>query len=107
MFATSAHVGRLPHRCIVRPEHVIEMGNHFVWEFVAGKSMVNVAPKFAFLHHYRICEFGGDDCVRQGSVVDRRVPDEWQQELTSAVTARVSSWRDVCHINGSFSVASL
>ena len=56
---------------ICRPEWVVEAGNHFVWEFVAGHGTVNVPPEAAILNHYRVCEFGGDDCVKAPSVVDR------------------------------------
>ena len=38
-----------------------------------------------FLHHYRVCEFGGDDCVHTESVVDRTVAERYKEELTSAI----------------------
>lgn len=56
---------------ICRPDHVIEAGNHFIWEFIPGHGTVNVPPEAAILHHYRVCEFGGDDCIKSQSVVDR------------------------------------
>ncbi|KAH9371850.1 hypothetical protein HPB48_000372 [Haemaphysalis longicornis] len=46
---------------IVRPGHG-SRGRH---------AMHRVSPEDALLHHYRICEFGGFDCVRQPSLVDR------------------------------------
>lgn len=56
---------------ICRPEYVIEAGNHFVWEFVPGHGTLNVPSDSAILNHYRVCEFGGDDCVKSASVIDR------------------------------------
>ncbi|CAA9996492.1 unnamed protein product [Nesidiocoris tenuis] len=56
---------------ICRPEFVIEAGNHFVWEFVPGHGTLNVPADAAILNHYRVCEFGGDDCVKTASVIDR------------------------------------
>ncbi|XP_014282306.1 beta-1,4-galactosyltransferase galt-1 isoform X2 [Halyomorpha halys] len=75
---------------ICRPEYVIEAGNHFVWEFVPGHGTVNVPSDAAILNHYRVCEFGGDDCIKSASVVDRtafryrerllhRVKERWTQ----------------------------
>ncbi len=49
---------------------VREAGNHFIWEFSEGFNL-NVPVSVGFLHHYRVCEFGGDDCVRTESKVDR------------------------------------
>lgn len=43
---------------ICLPYLVKEAGNHFVWEFLKGKT-VNVPTFIGFLHHYRVCEFGG------------------------------------------------
>ena len=40
------------------PHFVKEVGNHFVWEFHHGRTL-NVPTNIGFLHHYRICEFGG------------------------------------------------
>lgn len=56
---------------ICRPEYVIEAGNHFVWEFLPGHGTINVPADSAILHHYRICEFGGNDCVKTANIRDR------------------------------------
>lgn len=56
---------------ICKPRDVVEAGNHFVWEFIPGHGTLNVPSDAAILHHYRVCEFGGDDCVKTQSVVDR------------------------------------
>lgn len=54
------------------PRNVKEAGNHFIWEYSEGVN-VNVPTSIGFLHHYRVCEFGGDDCVHTDSRVDRTV----------------------------------
>lgn len=56
---------------VCKPREVVEAGNHFVWEFIPGHGTVNVPSDAAILHHYRVCEFGGDDCVKTQSLVDR------------------------------------
>ncbi|KAK6642822.1 hypothetical protein RUM43_004324 [Polyplax serrata] len=56
---------------ICRPEYVIEAGNHFVWEFLPGHGTINVPADSAILHHYRICEFGGNDCIKTANIRDR------------------------------------
>ncbi|XP_036321528.1 uncharacterized protein LOC118735714 isoform X2 [Rhagoletis pomonella] len=56
---------------ICKPESVIEAGNHFVWEFSPAKGSLNVPPTDGILQHYRVCEFGGNDCIKAPSVVDR------------------------------------
>ena len=66
------------------PRNVREAGNHFIWDFQEGFSL-NVPTSVGFLHHYRVCEFGGDDCVQTESVVDRTVADRYKEELTSAI----------------------
>ncbi|XP_031623466.1 uncharacterized protein LOC116340877 isoform X2 [Contarinia nasturtii] len=55
---------------ICKPEAVVEAGNHFVWEFITGRGSLNVPADAGILHHYRVCEFGGDDCIKAPSVVD-------------------------------------
>ncbi|XP_064477949.1 uncharacterized protein LOC135391579 [Ornithodoros turicata] len=85
------HAHRQRSKCVVSPERVVEMGNHFVWEFLtADKVTVNVAAELAFLHHYRVCEFGGDDCINTTSVVDRSLYF-WKDKLAPAVEHSVKS----------------
>lgn len=80
---------------MVVPPFVVELGNHFVWEFVAGKGTVNVAPEVGFLHHYRVCEFGGDDCIKTVSVQDRTVYKH-KGELIKKVNQRIEAVRQIC-----------
>jgi len=69
---------------ICSPGAVKEAGNHFIWEFHHGKTL-NVPPSLAFLHHYRVCEFGGDDCVHNPHVEDARVGEAWGTTLLARV----------------------
>ncbi|XP_076314683.1 beta-1,4-galactosyltransferase galt-1-like [Tachypleus tridentatus] len=78
-------------KCIVLPEHVVEIGNHLVWEFLPGRAMVNIPSDFGFLHHYRICEFGGNDCMKTTSGVDRRIYC-WKDQLVQAVQTQLRDW---------------
>jgi hypothetical protein len=82
---------------ICKPELVVEAGNHFVWEYVPGKGMLNVPADAAILHHYRVCEFGGDDCVKAASVVDRSA---WRfgAQLQKRVEQRWNQLRDKCDL---------
>ena len=41
---------------------------------------MNVDPKHAVSHHYRICEFGGFDCLKGASKIDR-VAHKWAENL--------------------------
>ena len=54
------------------PRRVKEAGNHFIWEFSSGHNL-NVPTDIGFLHHYRVCEFGGSDCVNTPHATDRTV----------------------------------
>ncbi|XP_013788844.2 beta-1,4-galactosyltransferase galt-1-like [Limulus polyphemus] len=83
-------------KCIVLPERVVEMGNHFVWEFLPGRAMANVHSDIGFLHHYRICEFGGNDCINTTSRVDRRIY-RWKDQLVQAVQTRLKDWEFICN----------
>lgn len=89
------HAHKQRSKCIVLPEKVVEMGNHFVWEFATGKAMTNVAPEAAFLHHYRVCEFGGNDCINTTHVTDRRMY-AWRDQLVDAVALRLRLLQPVC-----------
>ncbi|XP_058790320.1 uncharacterized protein LOC131663739 isoform X2 [Phymastichus coffea] len=79
---------------VCRPRDVVETGNHFVWEFVPGHGTVNVPADAAILHHYRVCEFGGDDCVKTASVVDRTAY-KYLDKLAESVE---STWQELVKI---------
>ncbi|XP_050697341.1 beta-1,4-galactosyltransferase galt-1-like isoform X3 [Eriocheir sinensis] len=66
------HKSGIRSKYIVRPERVVELGNHHVWEYVDGKKMIKrVPPDDALSHHYRICEYGGYECLKHPAHVDR------------------------------------
>ncbi|XP_060811054.1 beta-1,4-galactosyltransferase galt-1 isoform X2 [Bombus pascuorum] len=68
---TKLHPHKQRSKYICKPQDIVEAGNHFVWEFIPGHGTLNVPSDAAILHHYRVCEFGGDDCIKTQSVVDR------------------------------------
>ncbi|XP_065352816.1 uncharacterized protein LOC135947800 [Cloeon dipterum] len=82
---------------VCKPELVVEAGNHFVWEYVPGRGTLNVPADAGILHHYRVCEFGGDDCVKAASVVDRSA---WRfgAQLRERVSRRWQHLRTKCDL---------
>ncbi|CAG9824682.1 unnamed protein product [Phaedon cochleariae] len=82
---------------ICRPEVTVEAGNHFVWEFVPGHGTLNVPADAAILHHYRICEFGGDDCIKTTSTVDKTAY-RYKDVLTSAVKLQYEHLKKKCDL---------
>jgi hypothetical protein len=79
------------------PRQVKEAGNHFIWEFQQGNNL-NVPTNVGVLHHYRVCEFGGDDCVNAPNQVDRKV-HKYQQTLLENVKQVVSRLSDQCKLD--------
>ncbi|XP_045123799.1 uncharacterized protein LOC123511821 isoform X2 [Portunus trituberculatus] len=75
--------------------NVVEAGNHFVWEFLAGRGTLNVPNEVAFLHHYRVCEFGGDDCVRNPRITDTSMY-RYKDQLISAFTSTLRRLSSTC-----------
>lgn len=82
---------------ICRPEAVVEAGNHFVWEFILGKESLNVPATTAILQHYRVCEFGGDDCIKTPSVTDRTA-QKHGEGLERRVAAMYKSLKVKCNL---------
>ncbi|KAK9499218.1 hypothetical protein O3M35_002296 [Rhynocoris fuscipes] len=82
---------------VCRPEFVIEAGNHFVWEFVPGHGTLNVPSDAAILNHYRVCEFGGDDCVKSASVIDRTAY-RYKTRLVERVKAKWTELKTECSL---------
>ena len=68
----------------MKPENVVEVGNHNIWQFRVGKRQVKVDETMGLSHHYRICEFGGFACMKKPSVVDERT-HHWAGKLVVAV----------------------
>lgn len=69
---------------LVRPQRVAEVGNHNVWEHIGTKAVKNVPPDAGLSHHYRICELGGFDCLKQSNSVDR-IAHHWLLPLAKRV----------------------
>jgi len=69
---------------IVRPDAADMIGNHNVWTFFPGFVAKNINEDVAVSHHYRICEFGGFDCLKLPSKTDR-VAHRWAKSLFARV----------------------
>ncbi|XP_057332893.1 uncharacterized protein LOC130672365 [Microplitis mediator] len=82
---------------ICKPRDIIEAGNHFVWEFLAGHGTLNVPADAAILHHYRVCEFGGNDCVKTPSIIDRTAY-KYRDKLADAVDKIWTELNDKCQL---------
>ncbi|CAL4137470.1 unnamed protein product [Meganyctiphanes norvegica] len=80
--------------------YVVEAGNHFVWEFLPGKGTLNVPNDVAFLHHYRVCEFGGDDCVRNPRTTDTSMY-RYKDKLVGAYTSKLALFSQTCGLENS------
>ncbi|KAK3874532.1 hypothetical protein Pcinc_020550 [Petrolisthes cinctipes] len=63
-----------------RPEMVVEVGNHHVWQTIGPALEINVDEEFGLSHHYRVCELGGFNCINQPSQIDRTA-HRWMKDL--------------------------
>ena len=79
------------------PRNVKEAGNHFIWEFFRGSNL-NVPTKYGYLHHYRVCEFGGDDCIHTENHIDRTM-FLFQNKLIKNVKNVVHKLSERCQLN--------
>lgn len=88
---------RIRSKYICRPRAVVEVGNHFVWEFRAGNVAAHVPDTLAVMHHYRTCEFGGDTCLANPSIQDRSA---WKygDALATAVRQRFRQFGLSCPV---------
>lgn len=93
------HPHRQRSKLIVRPDALLEVGNHFVWQFVNGFGAVHVHSRAALLHHYRVCEFGGLECLKSSSVQDRRA-HHWASSLNIAMKDLYANYSKVCSALG-------
>lgn len=82
---------------ICKPELVVEAGNHFVWEYIPGHGTFNVPSDAAILHHYRICEFGGDDCIKTASTIDTTT-FKYRDRLVKAVKSKYDEFKGRCSL---------
>lgn len=58
---------------------------------------MNVPSSIGILHHYRVCEFGGEDCIKAASVQDRTA-HKYSTELVSRVRALYTSFKSKCNL---------
>ena len=79
------------------PRNVKEVGNHFIWEFHHGSSF-NVPTKYGYMHHYRVCEFGGDDCIKDNNHVDRTM-FKYRDRLISKINDVVEMFSNQCQLH--------
>ncbi|XP_050303883.1 uncharacterized protein LOC126741505 [Anthonomus grandis grandis] len=96
---TELHKHRTRSKMIVRPELIQMVGNHFIWEYYDKSKFdnMNVKESDAFMHHYRVCEFGGDDCVTSTSTVDTTAY-RYKNPLIDAVTSRYEKYFVKCNL---------
>jgi len=80
---------------IANPDTVVEAGNHFIWEMLPGYYTLSVPSHLAALHHYRVCEFGGDQCTKSPSIVDKSIL-KWGNELIERVAQQIDSFIAQC-----------
>ncbi|XP_073945240.1 uncharacterized protein [Choristoneura fumiferana] len=78
---TVPHPNKNRTKYALRPTDVVELGNHFVWEFTPGAIEAAVPIDRALLHHYRALYL---ESVQ--STVDRTA-HRWTKELVPRVTA--------------------
>lgn len=92
----SPHALKNRSKYAVRPREVVELGNHFIWEFAPGYHSFGAPIDRALLHHYRIaCEFGGMQCLTIPSTIDRTA-HRWSEELMQKVAAEKTQVEKEC-----------
>ncbi|XP_022170603.1 beta-1,4-galactosyltransferase galt-1-like [Myzus persicae] len=95
---TKLHPHKQRSKYICDPQRIVEVGNHFIWEFLnPSDGTFYFTPERAILHHYRVCEYGGDDCVTADSTVDRTVY-RYRKKLVDRITNTLSNLDTNCLI---------
>ncbi|XP_050546289.1 uncharacterized protein LOC126908342 isoform X2 [Daktulosphaira vitifoliae] len=96
---TKLHPHKQRSKYICDPRRVVEVGNHFIWEFLdpGHDATLYIPAERAILHHYRVCEYGGDDCITADSVIDRTVY-KYKSKLVDKVTNTLSNLDNQCLI---------
>jgi len=95
---TKLHPHKLRSKFVCDPQRVIEVGNHFVWEFLnPSDGTFYFTPEHAILHHYRVCEYGGNDCITADSTVDRTVY-KYRKKLVDRITNTLGNLDSNCLI---------
>lgn len=85
---------------ICKPEEVLEVGNHLVWEARTSQmKQLDLDPEEGFLHHYRAeCEFGGMSCLNLESAVDNTTW-KWKSALEEAMNRVQKSVGKKCDLS--------
>lgn len=65
--------------------------------YLSGHGTLNVPADAAILHHYRVCEFGGNDCIKTASTIDTTA-FRYKDRLIEAVKGRYNSLKDSCQL---------
>lgn len=95
---TKLHPHKQRSKYICDPRRTVEVGNHFIWEFLnPNDGTFYFTPEHAILHHYRVCEYGGNDCVTADSTVDRTVY-KYRQKLVDRITNTLGNLDTNCLI---------
>lgn len=95
---TKLHPHKQRSKYICDPRRIVEVGNHFIWEFLnPSDGTFYFTPERAILHHYRVCEYGGNDCVTADSTVDRTVY-KYRKKLVDRITNTLGNLDTNCLI---------
>ncbi|XP_026814092.1 beta-1,4-galactosyltransferase galt-1-like [Rhopalosiphum maidis] len=95
---TKLHPHKQRSKYICDPQRIVEVGNHFIWEFLnPSDGTFYFTPEHAILHHYRVCEYGGNDCVTADSTVDRTVY-RYRKNLVDRITNTLGNLDSNCLI---------
>lgn len=83
-----SHLGRhVRTKYIAKGDSVIEVGNHFVWQFIYGTREFKVDEKYGALHHYR------DNCEIFKFCDEKKFKDEHARKFSDELWKNVD---DVC-----------
>lgn len=63
-----------------------------------GYFTLSVPPHLGSLHHYRVCEFGGDQCTKSPYVADKS-SHIFGQQLAIRVADKLRGLADKCHLD--------
>ncbi|KAK3874542.1 hypothetical protein Pcinc_020560 [Petrolisthes cinctipes] len=63
-----------------RPEKVVEVGNHRAGQTIGPALEIFVDEQIGLSHHYRVCEFGGFNCINKPNQIDRTA-HRWMKDL--------------------------
>lgn len=82
---------------VCKPELVVELGNHFVWQYMPDVAVEYVKPSVALNQHYRICESVCDDSE---TIVDRTA-HRFKDQLATRVHEKWNYLKSQCDLKWS------